>query len=116
MTHYPTRTVKITSNGEQFSEMPMVGLGTFQLYRDFDKDDTPNDDNKNTSHNLENFILKSLKLGYRLFDLAECYKNSKQFSEFLGQCCKKLEIERSDIFIHGFTKSGDDGGAQGGNR
>ena len=59
--------------------MPQVGIGTFLL--------EPND--------AYNSVLNALKMGYRLIDTANAYRNEKA----VGRAIKDSGIERKDIFV-----------------
>ena len=74
------------------SGMPAVGFGTYKLGPD----------------NTEECVAHALKVGYRLIDTAQIYKNEKP----VGKALKESGLERGDVFIttkvwrsnHGYQK------------
>ncbi|XP_066912268.1 glyoxal reductase-like isoform X2 [Clytia hemisphaerica] len=70
------------------NEIPLVGLGTFQLRNNLAPDT----------------VLKTLDValqtGYRLIDTASCYRNEKDIGEALTSCLyEKHSLSRKDLFI-----------------
>ena len=41
----------------------------------------------------------ALKTGYRLFDLADCYRNSAEICEILSEILPTMGLERKDVFL-----------------
>ena len=78
--------MNISSDNQTFSKIPKIGLGTFQL-------------KNQTEEELRILLSNALQIGYRLFDLAECYKNSKMVCSILSQELPKLNLTRKDIFL-----------------
>lgn len=64
--------------------MPSVGYGTFQLRQ---------------VENVHLRIETAIKTGYRLFDLADCYRNSNDICKMLTQILPKYNLSRKDIFL-----------------
>lgn len=60
-------------------EMPQIGIGTYLL--------EPND--------AYNSVLNALKMGYRLIDTANAYRNERA----VGRAIKDSKIKREDIFV-----------------
>jgi len=76
----PTREKSETS-------LPYVGLGTFKLRDNNEKD------------LVYNILKTALTVGYRLIDTAACYRNEKDIGDALEKLYVILNLSRSDIFI-----------------
>lgn len=70
-----TSTIKLNSG----HEMPVIGLGTWQLH----------------NHHATDVVKQALELGYRLVDTSGNYGNQRQ----VGNGIKKSSVDREEIFV-----------------
>lgn len=64
-------------------ELPLIGLGTYQLFGD----------------DIKNTVKNALEIGYRHFDTANLYKTEQGLGEAISECINENKITRQEIFI-----------------
>lgn len=67
--------------------IPLIGLGTFKLRANVDKD------------LVYNVLDTALSVGYRHIDTASCYRNEEDIGDALQKLYEKHGLTRSDLFI-----------------
>ena len=77
----------MSKEGIEHHQIPLIGLGTFKLRTN---------ENKETVYNV---LDVAISCGYRLFDTASCYRNEKDIGDALQKLYIKHNISRGDIYI-----------------
>lgn len=79
----PTMNTPIPLNNAEGSNIPALGLGTWQ----------------SAPGEVEKAVAYALKAGYRHIDCAYCYANEDEVGEGLKEGMKEAGLKREDIFV-----------------